>query len=91
MKVEIKNKETIIEIDKDHIVEVLETADGVAFNLRNNLSLIYVNNFMTSTAKQLIKGTIDQCKTVNATIMVDLENPNQPVTIMVNEVAPASK
>lgn len=90
MKVQIQNKETKIELEKDHIIEVLETADGIAFNLRNGLSLIFIDNFMTSTAKQLIKGTIDQCRAADATIVVNLQSQNQPATIMVNSVAPAS-
>ncbi len=91
MKVVIKNKGTELVLEKDNIVEVLETADGIAFNLRDNLSLIYVNNFMPTSAKQLIKGTIDNCGTVDATINVDLQNPDQPASIMVNSVAPPSK
>jgi hypothetical protein len=91
MKILIKNKETKIELEKEQIVEVLETADGVAFNLRNGLSLIHVDNFMPSTPKQLIKATIDQCAAKDATITIDLENYVTPASILVNFVAPASK
>jgi hypothetical protein len=91
MKIVIKNKETKIVLEKDQIVEVLETADGVAFNLRNGLSLTHVDNFMPSTAKQLIKATIDQCAAKDATITVDLENHVTPASIMVNFVAPPSE
>lgn len=90
MKILIMNKETKIELDGDQIVEVLETADGIAFNLKNGLSLIFVDNFMPSTAKQLIKGTVDQCSAENATITVDLANRIMPASIMSNFVAPAS-
>lgn len=91
MKVSIKTKETVIDVNKDQIVEVLETADGIAFNLRNGLALIYTNNFLPLTSKQLIKGTIDNCNAEDATIMVDLDDPQRPASIMVNSVAPASK
>jgi hypothetical protein len=91
MKIIIQSKETTLELQKDQIVEVLETADGIAFNLRNGLSLIYTDNFMNSTAKQLIKGTIDQCSTVDATINVNLQDRQRPASIMVNTVTPASK
>jgi len=91
MLVVIKCKETKIEVQKDQIVEVLETADGMAFNLRNGLSLIYINNFLTSNAKQLIKGTIDTCNAENATINVNLEDMQRPASIQVNTVAPPSK
>jgi hypothetical protein len=87
MKIVIQNKETKLELDKDQIVEVLETADGIAFNMRNNLSLIFTDNFMPSEAKQLIKGTIDQTRTVDATIQVNLQDRVRPVSIDVNSVA----
>jgi hypothetical protein len=91
MKVSIKSKETVIEVKKDQIVEVLETADGIAFNLRNNLALIYTNNFLPLTSKQLIKGTIDTCNAENGTIVVDLDDPQRPASIMIDTVAPPSK
>lgn len=91
MKIIIANKETQLTLDKDQIVEVLETADGIAFNMRNNLALIFTDNFMPSTAKQLIKGTIDQCKTVDATINVNLQDHVRPVSIDVNSVAAPDK
>ena len=86
MKIILVNKTTKLELEKDQIVEVLETADGIAFNMRNNLALIFTDNFMPSSAKQLIKGTIDQCKTVDATINVNLEDRVRPISIDVNSV-----
>lgn len=91
MKILIKNKETKVELDKDQVIEVLETADGVAFNLRNGLALIFTDNFMPSTAKQLIKGTIDSCASIDATITIDLQNRLTPASIMSNVVAPPSE
>ena len=90
MEILIKNKETQLTLEKDQITEVLETSDGIAFNLRNGLSLIFIDNFMPSTAKQLIKATIDQCSSNDATITVDLANRVMPASIMSNFVAPAS-
>jgi preprotein translocase subunit YajC len=91
MNIIIINKTTKIELQKDQIIEVLETADGVAFNMRNGLSLIFIDNFMPATAKNLIKGTIDQCNTDNVTITINLENHRTPASIMVNSVAPPVK
>ena len=90
MNIIIKNKETVIELQKNQILEVLETSDGIAFNLRNGLSLIFIDNFMPSTAKQLIKGTIDQCTAEQATITVDLANRLVPASLVSNFVTPAS-
>jgi len=90
MKILIINKETKLELQKEQIIEVVETADGVAFNLRNGLSLIYADNFMPSTAKQLIKGTIDHCQSENAVITINLENHVMPASITSNFVAPPS-
>ncbi len=87
MKIIITNRETQLTLEKDQIVEVLETADGIAFNMRNNLALIFTDNFMPSTAKQLIKGTIDQCQTVDATIKVNLQDHSRPISIEANAVA----
>ena len=90
MNILIKNKVTEIKLQKEQIVEVLETADGIAFNLRNGLALIFTDNFMPSTAKQLIKGTIDSCASIDATITIDLENRVMPASIMSNVIAPSS-
>lgn len=91
MNIEIKSGETELTLNKNRIIEVLETADGLAFNLKDGLTLIYTNQFMPLTPKQLIKGTIDACNTDGATIMVNLNNPARPVSINVNTVAPPSK
>lgn len=91
MKIVIKNKTTKIEIQRDQIIEVLQTADGIAFNMRNGLALIFTDNFMTANSKNLVKATIDQCAAENVTINIDLENQRTPASIMVNDVAPASK
>ena len=90
MKIVIKSKETVLELQKEDIVEVLETADGVAFNLKNGLSLIFTDQFMPPSAKQLVKGTIDQCNAKDATIKIDFENRSTPARIEVNSVAPPS-
>jgi len=90
MKIIIKNQETRIELEKEQIIEVLETADGVGFNMKNGLSLLFYDNFMPSQAKQLIKGTIDQCQSEEATITIDLSNHSTPASIMANFVAPPS-
>ena len=89
MKVILKNKGQEIELEKDNIIEVLETADGIAINMKDGLSLIYNDQFMPSTAKQLIKGTIDQCMSTTATIIVDLQNHITPARIDANHVTPA--
>jgi hypothetical protein len=90
MKVVIKNEKTKIELERDQIIEVLETADGIAFNMRDGLSLLFVDQFMPSSAKQLIKGTIDNCAAEDATITIDLANRITPASIMSNFVAPPS-
>jgi len=91
MDVVIKSKETELTLKKNQIVEVLETADGMAFNLKNNLSLMYTNNFLSINSKALIKGTIDTCNSDDVTITIDFDNDRTPASIMSNSVAPASK
>ena len=91
MKVIIRNKETKIELEKDQIMEVLETADGIALNMKNGLSIIHVDGFMPSTAKQLIKSTLDHCQATHATIDVNLADHQRPASINVHEVAPPSE
>ena len=81
MKVIITNKATKLELEKDDIIEVVETADGLAFSLRNNLSLVFTDNFFPSTAKQLVKGTVDRCQAENGTILINLQDHNTPARI----------
>lgn len=81
MKIVINNKETSITLEKDQIVEVIETADGLAFHLRNNLSLVFTDGFFPSNAKQLVRGAVDRCQVQNGTITVDLQNHITPARI----------
>lgn len=81
MKVIIQNKGQEIVLEKDNIMECLETADGIAINLRDGLTLLYSDQFMPSTSKQLIKGTIDHCMESAAKIIVNLQDYSTPARI----------
>lgn len=63
-------------IPRSELVEVSETAEGVNFSFKNGLMLSKFDNFMPSSAKQLIKNTSDNFP--NANIEINLENYKQP-------------
>ena len=75
----IKKRGFELKVKKEELVEVHETADGVAFHFKDGITLIKDDPYMPSGTKQLIKNTIDRFESGNITI--DLDNQKQPARV----------
>jgi len=75
----ITKKNFELKVDRSELVEVHETADGVAFHFKDGIQLLKLDSYMSSVTKQLIKKTIDRFETGN--IIIDLDNPRQPARV----------
>jgi len=75
----IKKGKLKLEVDRDELVEVSETHDGVAFNFKGGLQLYYTNNFMPSSTKQIIQNTSNSYP--GKKLIFDLDNMSKPVLV----------
>ena len=75
----IKKGKVVVTADKDQLLEVVETHDGVAFNFRGGLQVYEVNPDMPLPTKKTIAQTVN--KITSNKVIVDLLNMRQPVSI----------
>lgn len=68
-----------IHCPREALVEVSETADGVALNFKGGVSLIKTDPYMPIHTKQIIKNTCDNFPTGN--VVIDLMNYNKPASV----------
>ncbi|MHA1815148.1 MAG: hypothetical protein ACTSX1_04025 [Candidatus Heimdallarchaeaceae archaeon] len=78
-KIRIKKGDFELTVPRSELVEVSETADGVAFNFKGGLQLYLTDNFMPSAMKQIIKNTADSYP--GKKLIFDLNNQRQPVLV----------
>jgi len=75
----IKQKNFELKVDRSELVQLDETADGVAFQFKNGLSLIKNDQFMPSSIKQIMKNTADNYP--DKKLVFELDNPKRPVFV----------
>ena len=78
-KIIIKKGTLHLEINRDELVEVNETHDGIAFNFKGGLQLYYTDNFMEQGMKEIIKNTSNHFQ--DKKIIFDLDNVRQPALV----------
>jgi len=78
-KVVIKKGTMNLEIDRNELVEVNETHDGIAFNFKGGLQLYYTDNFMPQHMKEIIKNTANHFS--QKKIVFDLDNQQRPAMV----------
>ena len=78
-EITIKKGDFKVIVPRAELVEVSETADGVAFNFKGGLQLYYYNNFLPSATKQIIKNTADSFP--GKKLIFDLDNEQKPVLV----------
>ena len=64
---------------KDDLVEVNETPDGVTFTFKGGFMIHYVDTYMPSGNKQIIKNTADRF--MGKKLIFDLDNPRKPAVV----------
>ena len=78
-KVIIKKGSMHLEIDRNALVEVSETHDGIAFNFKEGLQLYFTDNFMPQSMKELIKNTSNHFP--NQKLIFDLDDQRTPARV----------
>lgn len=78
-QITIKKGTFNLTVPRDELVEVSETADGVAFNFKGGLQLYYYNNFLPSATKQIMRNTADSFP--GKKLIFDLNNERKPVLV----------
>ncbi len=78
-KIIIKKGSLKLEVNRDELVEVNETHDGIAFNFKGGLQLYYTDNFMQQGMKEIIKNTSNHFQ--DKKIIFDLDNQRQPALV----------
>jgi len=68
-----------LEVDRNELIEVSETHDGIAFNFKGGMQLYYTDDFMPQGMKELIKNTSNHFD--NKTLVFDLDNQRQPAKV----------
>lgn len=75
----IKKGSVQIKCPRTDLVEVVETADGISFNLKGNLQLYYTDQFMQNPTKLMIKQASDNFPDKN--LIFNLDNYRQPALV----------
>lgn len=75
----IKQGKFEVKVDRSELVQVDETHDGIVFQFKNGLSLMKVDQFMTSGVKQIMKNTADNYP--DKKLIYELDNPKRPVYV----------
>ena len=68
-----------IKADKSDIMEVSETPDGVSFNFKGGLQVLFTDPYMPSSAKQIVKNTADNIKAKR--LIFELDNAQAPARV----------
>lgn len=68
-----------VEANRSDLVSVDETPDGVSFQFKGGLQVMYTNPYMPTSAKQIVKNTADQIK--EKKLIFELDNAKRPAMV----------
>ena len=68
-----------VEAGRSDLVSVDETPDGVSFQFKGGLQVMYTNPYMPTSAKQIVKNTADQIK--EKKLIFELDNAKRPAMV----------
>jgi len=68
-----------VEAERKDLLSVDETPDGVSFNFKGGMQILYTNPYMPSSAKQIVKSTADQIK--EKKLIFELDNATRPAFV----------
>ena len=79
-EIEIVVEGTKVISTTENLVEVNETPDGVNFVFKGNLEVRYIDPFMESHHKQIVKNTADYIR--GKKLLFRLQDRNQPTKVI---------
>ncbi len=75
----IKKGTITLQLDRKDLIEILETGDGVVFNLKEGLQFILIDGDMPMHTKNIMKNSADSFR--QNKIIFDLTNYDKPTMI----------
>lgn len=78
-EITIKAGNVKVEASRSDILEVSETPDGVSFSFKGGLQVMFMDPYMPSSAKQIVKSTADNIK--EKKLIFELDNPKMPARV----------
>lgn len=75
----IKKGSMNLEIDRNELVQVEETPDGLAFDFKNGFQLLYNDQYMEASRKNIIKNTSNSYE--GKKLVFDFDNKRHPVMV----------
>ncbi len=79
-EITIKVGKTSVHTTTEELVEVNETPEGVVFALKGGLSILFIDPYMPSSAKQIVKNTADHMK--GKKLVFELDNAKRPAMVV---------
>ena len=78
-EITVKVGKVKVEATRSDLMSVDETPDGVVFAFKGGIQIHYINPYMPSSAKQIIKNTADQIK--EKRLIFELDNAKRPAMV----------
>lgn len=78
-EITIKAGNVKVEAQRSDLISVDETPDGVVFAFKGGFQIQYINPYMPSSAKQIVKNTADQIK--ENRLIFELDNAKRPALV----------
>jgi hypothetical protein len=75
----IKKGSMKLTIDRNELVQVEETPDGLSFSFKNKFQLLYTDPFMPISTKSILKNTSDSYE--GKKLIFDFDNQRYPVMV----------
>ncbi len=80
-EIKIKKGDHIFTIKRNKLITCNETPDGISFQFRDGIHLLYEDHNLPTHAKMKIKLTIDQL--INGNIEINLNDYNNPISLKI--------
>jgi hypothetical protein len=77
--IEIKVGGVKVNCTENDLIDVSETPDGVVFNFKGGIQVNFMDPYMPSSAKQIVKNTADNMK--GKKLVFELDNPKAPARV----------
>jgi len=75
----IKKGSMNLTMDRNDLIEVAETPDGVVFSFKNGFQLQFIDPYMDNSRKQIIKNSSDSYE--GKKLVFDFDNQRHPVMV----------
>jgi hypothetical protein len=82
-KIVIKKGTMTLEVDRSELVQVEETPDGISFDFKHGIQLLFSDQYMESARKNVIKNTSNSYP--GKKLVFDLDNKRHPVMVHADE------